>query len=62
MRVGRMATANAPIAQWDDFLEESFFVLLEGKYHFVGSIQKGKLMFKIVISMKNEYCTEPKKY
>ena len=25
-------------------------------------IKKGKLMFKIVISMKNEYCTEPKKY
>ena len=58
-----MATANAPIAQWDDFLEKGFFfVLLEGKYHFVGSIQKGKLMFEIVISMKNEFCTEPKKY
>ena len=38
-----MVTANAPIAQWDDFLEEGF-------------------LFKIVISMENEYRTKPKKY
>ena len=61
MHVGRMATANAPIAQWDDLLKEGFLSYWKG-HTILWALHKGKLMFKIVISMKNEYRTKPKKY